>query len=1170
MKNVVLKLIGGTRGVGASLVFLLVIGMLITGRGRAIGFVQPDAPLKMASAGQAVIGRYIVVLRRDRVTSVDAVRAKVSVARGNAGVRVRHVYESVIRGYAAQISDGALAQLRKDPDVAYIEQDRVVHAIQAGNMQANPPWGLDRIDQSNLPLNESYSYDVDGAGVHAYIIDTGIRSTHAEFSGRVGEGFDAVDGGDPDDCNGHGTHVAGTIGGTTYGVAKGVTLHGVRVLDCEGSGYDSDVIAGIDWVTVNHVKPAVANMSLGGDASDALDEAVQKSVEAGVVHVVAAGNESTNACNGSPSREPSALTVGATDSGDQRAWFSNYGACLDLFAPGVDIESAWFTDDSATASLSGTSMASPHAAGAAVLYLARFPSAEPAVVMAALTEAAVSGVVADVQAGSPNLLLQIGALTPPASPTPGPSPTPRPTVTPAAPVAFDDFDSPKEITAWPYDDSEDTSAATTNYATDPTLCASGQGGASVWYSFTPSESGWLTVDTFGSSYDTVLAVFADQADELSMITCNDDNLGLQSQVGAEVEAGRTYYIEVADYLWDSDSENRSKPRRAAAIRAGGLLNLHAELEVGVVATPTPAIDLTPEPPPSETPDPNSSDPQILDLYPREGFSSVYTWLYISGVGFTDPMSVTLNDVAIESVYFGSENMLYALVPEGMAPGAYTLHVCAVDGRCSALSDIFTIIDGSAPGLWSITPNRTRVGVQTEIYLYGHNLTDEMTVTIGGLPVESMQMLAGGGEIRAISPADLPAGVHDVQMVHATGTVTLYGAFTVIGDEDQTSDWWASDEDLWLSPSMVRNGDAVQIGLNVHRAGGEMTEQSDVSFYLIVDGVPELLDRVLTPPIPAGTESIDTASMTWVVSGMTDSFTVMAVIDEDGRSTDSNRENNIVTRTVSILPAMTDEDAPWVSSFTVNDGAVETADRQVTIAVGVTETTSAMYIVEREFNTAAGLWIPIQSTGWISYESAFPLTLTGSSGLRYVQAWVSDESGNISSNSGFVGINYNAAPERLMLGQVRMFRYPMTEGQSVTVTLETLSGDADLYVWNPDGSSADWSIVPSTGTDQVVIAATMSGEYQVEVYGYEAGEYRMTIEYGVGARPSARLSARSSAKTVRSAPVVQPASRPAGSIALPNAPIGGVLPQPNITTPTPAPTMTPAPGSQKIYVPILIR
>uniref|UniRef100_UPI003467EDD9 Extracellular serine proteinase n=1 Tax=Thermus sp. (strain Rt41A) TaxID=32063 RepID=UPI003467EDD9 len=273
-------------------------------------------------------------------------------------------------------------------------------------VQSPATWGLDRIDQRTLPLDGRYTYTATGAGVHAYVVDTGILLSHQEFTGRIGKGYDAITpGGSAQDCNGHGTHVAGTIGGTTYGVAKGVTLHPVRVLDCNGSGSNSSVIAGLDWVTQNHVKPAVINMSLGGGASTALDTAVMNAINAGVTVVVAAGNDNRDACFYSPARVTAAITVGATTSTDYRASFSNYGRCLDLFAPGQSITSAWYTSSTATNTISGTAMATPHVTGAAALYLQWYPTATPSQVASALLYYATPNVVKNAGRYSPNLLL---------------------------------------------------------------------------------------------------------------------------------------------------------------------------------------------------------------------------------------------------------------------------------------------------------------------------------------------------------------------------------------------------------------------------------------------------------------------------------------------------------------------------------------------------------------------------------------------------------------------------------------------------------------------------------------------------------------------------------------------------------------------------------------------
>jgi subtilisin family serine protease len=367
---------------------------------------DPEVGLgKFRKAQEPIQDKYIVVFHDWAVGEKGdhSVAAEMADAlAGIYGARVEKVFKHAINGFAAHMTKEQAEVLSHDPRIDFIEEDGVMHL---NATQTNATWGLDRIDQRSRPLNGTYNFNWTGSGVRAYIIDTGIRPTHTNFGGRAAVAFDAT-GGNGLDCNGHGTHVAGTVGSSTWGVAKSVLLRGVRVFGCGSTTSTSTIISGVNWVAANRVLPAVANMSLGGGASSSLDSAVQGMINSGVTTAVAAGNNNgANACNGSPARLAAAITVGSTTSTDARSSFSNIGSCLDLFAPGSSITSTWSTSDTATATISGTSMASPHVAGAAALYLQANPGASPATVRNALVNNATTNVVTNAGTGSPNRLL---------------------------------------------------------------------------------------------------------------------------------------------------------------------------------------------------------------------------------------------------------------------------------------------------------------------------------------------------------------------------------------------------------------------------------------------------------------------------------------------------------------------------------------------------------------------------------------------------------------------------------------------------------------------------------------------------------------------------------------------------------------------------------------------
>jgi subtilisin family serine protease len=377
---------------------IMVTGLLSVG---VAAPAQAAGEIRNAGGITAVAESYIVVLKDSVGVAATSERLL-----ARYGGTVAQVYQAAFKGFELRVSERDARRLAADPAVAFVEQNHRVQ-VQASGVQLNPPsWGLDRIDQRNLPLNQRFAYPNTGSHTHAYVIDTGIRASHVDFTGRVLPGRDVLDPLPADDCNGHGTALAGVIGGRLHGVAKEVRLVPVRVLNCAGSGTFAQVIAGIDWVTANAVRPAVALLALGGGPNTALDTAVTNSFNSGIAYVVTSGSSNANACNYSPARVPVAITVSGTTQTDARIPSGNYGSCLDIYAPGASITTTWYTSNTAVTTISGSSFAAAHTAGCVAL---QPPSAFPPGPAPALIAKATLGVLTGVPAGTPNRLLYCGA-----------------------------------------------------------------------------------------------------------------------------------------------------------------------------------------------------------------------------------------------------------------------------------------------------------------------------------------------------------------------------------------------------------------------------------------------------------------------------------------------------------------------------------------------------------------------------------------------------------------------------------------------------------------------------------------------------------------------------------------------------------------------------------------
>lgn len=554
-------------------------------------------------------------------------------------------------------------------------------------------------------------------------------------------------------------------------------------------------------------------------------------------------------------------------------------------------------------------------------------------------------------------------------------------------------------------------------------------------------------------------------------------------------------------------------------------------------------------------------PVVISIDPNNGPDNQVTGVTIRGANFVGVPQVFLGDSTMTDVSRINANQLLAQAPAGLTPGVYTVRVCNPDGQCGLLPNGYTVT-GTGPTLNGIAPSQGYNDAPNEVVLYGFNLQNGIIVTVGDQALTEATRI-NGTQVQAVVPAGLTPGTYNVGVRNPSSpaTATLIGVYSVL--DPVGDDFAAGAEDLWTTPLTIRQGDLVLIGLNVHRQGGKSTRQVKVVFYRqLADNTRQEIGQVTTAPILPGSEVVEPVFVEWDTTDLPGSVQVVAVIDPDNNEAETTKGNNTVSRHFTLLPPATDSEPPTITRLQANDGAAQTDNATVSVTieasdVGAGEVVS-MYLVEREFNSSARQWVAMQNTGWIPFQTPFAWTLTSRGGVRYIQAWVSDGAGNISEVTVKTRIDYNPPSDRVLAGQVRVYRRTVTAGQRVNVTLETLTGDADLYVWRPDGNQSWVSNQEGAATDTVSFTAPQSGDYQLEVFGYQASTYRLTvsIDNAVQSRAGeAEIGYAAANKEPRSQPIIHPSNEPAGNAAVPAAPIT---------------EQTPTAAAGRLYLPLIVR